>query len=214
MSDDIGFSIHGLNADNSVKLGDDSKMAVQFYKRAVPDEFRSKQAGTSLFVQKDYVKIFQPGERDFIDRPVKESDKYRFPRHWQAYQAGLEKQAEDGTPLDHLFPGNPEIVAMLAAVHVHTVQHLANLTDSSAGNFQFGGDLRKKAQTFLEGAEKGKTFHALEEQVSTLIAQNKLLVERITALEAEGDDEGETPRRGPGRPRKHQPEILNNGPSY
>jgi hypothetical protein len=173
----------GINADGTVKLGSDDKLLVSFYKRAVQDEFQSKSQGTPIFVQKDYVRIIQPGEKDIIDRPVKESDKARWPVKWQAYLQNKE-QAADGTPLDHLFPESPEIVATLRAMHIQTVQQLANLSDTAAGNLQFGGDLRKKAQTYLEGAEKGKKFHALEKRIADQDAEIKQLKEQLAALTA------------------------------
>lgn len=190
--DDLGFTAaQGLNADNSVRMGSDAQLVVMFYKRPVPNEARSKEAGTPIYDPHDYVKIYQPGERDVVDRPVNELDKRRFAQRWAEYQQGKE-QAPEGTPLEHLFPGNPEIVATLRAMRVQTVQQLAKISDTATGNLQFGGDLRQKAQRFLEGAEKGKGFHALEKQVADLVAANKQLAEQVQSLMAarkgESDD--------------------------
>lgn len=201
MFDDIPAAIsHGLNPDGSVRLGTDSQLVVRFYKRAVLNEFKSKQASSPQYESKDYVQIFHPGEKDMIDRPVKESDKLRFSVQWQAFLTKGEQVAE-GTPLDHLWPGNPEIVATLRGSRIQTVQQLAGLTDSACSMLQFGAELRKKAQAFLEGAEKGKTFHALEGRIEEQQAEIKQLREQLGALMADLDDpESEGPRRR-GRPR-------------
>lgn len=212
---DITFDVHGLNADGSVELGSDAQLAVLFYNRAVPNEVRSREQGTPVYEPRDYVKIFHPGEKDVIDRPAKEADKLRFARQWAAYQQRRDQVAE-GTPLEHLFPGNPEIVAQLRAVHVHTVQQLASLSDTAAGGIPFGGALRDKAKTFLDGAERAKGYHVLEKQLEEERAKNRELGERLAALEerfAEADEgDGETPRRGgwpKGKPRK--PQEMNDG---
>lgn len=199
MSDDVAFNVHGVEADGTVRLGSDDKLIVIFYKRAVQDEFQSKITGTPHFVQKDYIKVIQPGEKDVVDRPVKDLDKARWPTKWQAYLAKKEQSVE-GTPLEHLFPDNPEIVATLRAQHVQTIQQLANLTDTASGNLQFGADLRKKARTYLEGAEKGKTFHALEQRIAEQDSTIRSLQEQVAQLVSQGD-EPDSPRRR-GRPPK------------
>lgn len=199
MSDDVSFSVHGLNADNSVRLGDDTRTIAIFYRHSVRNEVKSKEAGTPIFEARDHVKIFHPGEKDCLDRPVKELDKRRFPQQWMAYQSGRE-QIADGTPLDILFPGSPEVVATMRALHINTVQQLAACTDQAIGNLPFGFDQRKKAQDFMTKAESGKTFHALEKQLQERDELIKKLERRIDALE--GEETEEKPRRG--RPRKQE----------
>lgn len=194
--DDLGFTqAQGLNSDMTVRMGSDAQLAVMFYKRAVPNEARSKEIGTPIYEQQDYVKIYQPGERDVVDRPVNELDKRRFAQRWMEYQQGKE-QAVEGSPLEHLFPGNPEIVATLRAMRIQTIQQLAACSDSAIGNLQFGGELRTKAQRFLEGAEKGKGFHALEKQVADQAATIKQLTEQVQSLMAarKGDPDDKTLR--------------------
>lgn len=200
MYDEIPSAVsHGLNPDGSVRLGTDSQLVVSFYRRAVLNEFKSKQASSPQYEPQDFVKIFHPGEKDMIDRPVKESDKARFPQQWQAFLTKGEQIAE-GTPLDHLWPGNPEIVATLRATRIQTVQQLAGLADGACSMLQFGAELRKKAQQFLEGTEKGKTFHALEQRITEQASEIAQLREQLSAVMADlGSEEG--PRRR-GRPPK------------
>lgn len=195
MYDEIPQTVaQGINPDGTVRMGSDSQLIVVFYKRAVQNEFLSKQQGTPQYESKDFVKIYQPGEKDFIDRPVKDSDKFRFAQQWNRYQQNQE-QVSEGTPLDHLFPGNPEIVATLRALHIQTVQQLANLTDTSCSTLQFGDSLRKKAKTYLEGAEKGKTFHTLEKRIQEQDAEIKELREQMKAIIAAQDEDEDKPRR-------------------
>lgn len=196
--DDVSFSVHGLNADNSVRLGDDSRTVAIFSKEAILNEVRSKEAGTPIYESKDFIKIFHPGEKDCLFRPVSALDKRRFPQQWMAYSANQE-QVADGTPLQHLFPGSPEVVANLRAIHIQTVQQLAAVTDQSMGNIPFGHDLRKKAQDYMDRSKDGKGFHALEKQLQERDETIKKLEQRLTALEA---NTGDKPKRG--RPRKSE----------
>lgn len=212
MSEDVTFSVHGLNPDNSVQLGSDNQLVAHFYKRAIVNEARSRAEGSPIYEAKDFIKIFHPGEKDVIDRPVKEMDKYRFANRWASYKQN-EKQAADGTPLEHLFPGNPEIVAQLRASHCETIQQLAAMTDSAATSIPFGGKLKEKAQTFLDGAEKAKGYHALEKQLEEKSARIRELEDRLTAIETSLSDEDEDPPRKPGWPlgKKRKPQEMTDG---
>lgn len=86
--------------------GDDSKQIVKFLNREVIDEVASKEADRLVYVGCDYISIRHPGERDEILRPVRDSDKKRWSKQWQAFEAGA-TQAPSGTPLSVLFPRNP-----------------------------------------------------------------------------------------------------------
>ncbi|MNL50349.1 hypothetical protein D3C87_1733600 [compost metagenome] len=131
---------------------------------------------------------------------MSEVDKHRFAQQWARYQQGQE-QIQDGTPLDVLFPKNPEIVATLKGSHIHTVQALASVPDSA--NLPFISDHKKKAAEFLSGLEGGKGFHALEKKLEDSEFARMELEDRIKSLEAKlksADDEK------PGRSRKPEGE--------
>lgn len=193
----------GLGANGVVQMGDDNRMIAVFYKKAVANPHRSKAEGRPAFDALDYVQIFEPGDKyTKVDRPVKESDKMRFPNKWALYQQNKDQTAS-GTPLEFLYPDQPDLVAELKAMKIHNVEQLRDLSDTNATKLQFGGSLREAARKYLEAADKGKTYHALDaklkDQDSTIKEQNEV----IQALKARLDalDE-QTERRGPGRPRK------------
>lgn len=167
-----------------VQFGDDSKLFVEFSSRPVRDEVKSKDDGRPIFVQVDYVRIRQPGERDEILRPANQMDIRRFQRHWQAYQEGRQAMPE-GTLLSVLFPNNPEIVENLKHDKIFVVEQLAALNDTQIGNIGLGGRaFVDKAKAFLASADKGKDYHALAKQVETLSGQVAALLDKNTALEA------------------------------
>ncbi|TCL70539.1 hypothetical protein [Rhizobium sp. BK251] len=173
-----------------------------FYRGSKRDNFSSQEAGYPIEKGVDMVEIRQAGERDTTKREVTGTDKARWPRHWAAYQAGQE-QTQDGTPLDLLFPKNPEIVATLRANNIHTIQSLAGVPDSTT--LPFIKEHRQKAQIFLEGIDKGKGFHALEKKLEEAEFRNRDLEQRLAEMEARlSDAGGEEQKRGPGRPRSTQ----------
>lgn len=198
---DFALDAHatGMNHDGSVRFGAENQMLAIFYRGTKRDNFASQQNGYPIEKGVDMLEIRQFGEKDSTKREVTPADQIRFPQQWAAYKANRE-QVQDGTPLDLLFPKNPEVVSTLKANNVHTIQALAAVPDSSS--LPFIGEHRAKAKTFIEGIDKGKGFHALEKQLEDAQFRNLELEDRIKALEAKllSDDSDE--KRGPGRPRK------------
>lgn len=201
--DEIPQMAGRVGPNGVVQMGDDNRMIAIFYKKAVPNAARSKAEGIPKFDSVDYVQIFEPGDKyTKVDRPVKESDKMRFPTKWAAYQQNKDQTAT-GTPLEYLYPDQPDLVAELKAMKIQNVEQLRDLSDTNATRLQFGGSLREAARKYLEAADKGKTYHALdaklkdqESTIKELSETNRALIARLEALE-----EGE-PKNGPGRPRK------------
>lgn len=190
----------GMNPDGSVRFGAENQMLVRFYKDTKRDNFASQEAGYPIEKAVDMLEIRQFGEKDSTKRIANDLDKVRFSAQWRAYEAG-QAQIQDGTPLDMLFPKNPEVVATLKANNIHTIQALAAVPDSSSLQFLF--EHKKKAADFLEGIDKGKGFHALEKKLEDSEFARMELEDRIKALEAKlksTDDEK------PGRSRKTEGE--------
>ena len=166
-----------------VEFGDDQRLFVEFVSRSVQDEVQSRDMGRPIFVQVDYVRIRQPGERDEILRPAHRGDQQRFARRWQAYQEGRQ-ELPAGTPLAILFPNNPEIVENLKYDKIFVVETLAGLNDTQIGNIGLGGrQFVDKAKAFLAAASNGKGLQDLFAEVDQLAAGLKAKDERIKALE-------------------------------
>lgn len=192
------------NKGGMVEFGDDSKLFVTFSTQSVVDPVQSRDAGRPIHVHVDYVRIQQPGERDFTLRPATHLDTQRFRRQWQMYQDGR-AQDPSGTLLSVLFPNNPEIVDNLKYFKISTVEQLAGLNDTQIQNVGLGGRaFHDAAVKYLAAAEKGKDYHALAKNVETMNLRMQELEARNQALEAaleEVEGEDTTPRKR-GRPRK------------
>lgn len=163
----------------------DANLIVGFYPRSIHDKARSEKEGKPIFIQQDYVKIQQPGEKlTCVDRPATDIDKARFRNHWAAYQQGKAPPVE-GIPLTLLFPHKPEIVSMLEAYKVQTVEQLARLSASGIQTVGMGSqEWVNKAQAYLNQAEKGVNHHkfsrAIEEK-NAQIAQLKKQLDEVSA---------------------------------
>lgn len=149
--------------------GDDSRQIVKFLIREVIDEVASKEADRLVYVGCDYISIRHPGERDEILRPVRDSDKKRWSKQWQAFEAGA-TQAPSGTPLSVLFPRNPEVCKNLEHDGIATIEILSGLTDTQIGNIGLGGrQFVDKAKAFLAGSNDTRV-KAQEERIAALEA--------------------------------------------
>lgn len=190
---------------------------VQFYRGTKRDVYNSTLQGLPLDVGIDYVKVSNAGEKDNVIHEVNELHKRRWPEQWRAYQEGR-LQIADGTPMDMLFPGNPEIVSTLKANNVHTIEQLADYPDSSLTAFT--PTWKQKAQHFLKGKVDNR-YPQLEREAAEAkaeVAELKAMVEQLLAGQTRTASpaveqvevahivpaDPEPQRRGPGRPPKTQ----------
>ena len=187
MSEALAFDVPELAARATgmdggvVRFGTENQVYVRFYRGTKRDNFASQQAGHPVDRAVDMVEIRQFGEKDSTISEVNDEHRMRWPNSWLRYQQGRE-QIPDGTPLDMLFPRNPEVVSTLKANHIHTIEALAALPDTVT--FQFAGEFKKKAGQFIEGINKGQKFHQLESELETEKLKRMELEDRLKALEA------------------------------
>jgi hypothetical protein len=206
----------GIGEGGRVQFGADDRLWVKFVRKSVRNPGKSDREGRPIYEPVDFVQIQQPGERDMLMRPVREEDKYRWPRLWEAYQAHTE-QTPEGSPVQLLFPNEPHIADMMKDLRVLTIEQLAQLSEH--GITRLGMDGRRyvaKAQAALDqtaaAREVGRLTRALEEEKERgqLLADNfKLLQDRFDALERrmEEDEEPALPLRRRGRLPKVQVDV-------
>jgi hypothetical protein len=108
----------------------------------------------------DYIAIRVPGNRDYASRPVTDADKERFPKEWEAYQAG-KGAAVDGTPLTAL-PGFKMFFGQeFAQEGIKTVEELAACDECPVKGLE---DLHKRAKIYVRAMElenEGAEIHQL-----------------------------------------------------
>jgi hypothetical protein len=167
------------------------KPFVRFFNQSMQLGFESQEAQRPVFTTVPFMELRHPGERDTICRRATRDDAMRWIQEWKAYQAGR-NEGPQGTPMSILFPSDPGICNTLKALDVHTVEQLAELTDTALGNIGMGArDWMMKAQRYMEAVEKGKGFGALEAEVekrttaiTDLRNENRMLKQRLDDLDA------------------------------
>ena len=128
----------------------DKKLFVQFYLRAVLNNFKSAQEGRPIFDEQDYIRIIVPGDKNtIIDTKATPEYMSRFASHFEKYKKN-QSQAVTGTPLEVWPQMTVGQVAELKAMNVHTVEQLAELPDNLAQRIMGSHDLRRRAVAFLD----------------------------------------------------------------
>jgi hypothetical protein len=220
---DVGFTEfqpHSIDSQEIASKGwgmanagvkDDGKIVGFFYKAEL-NRIKSAAAGAPIHDNVIMVSVQNPGEKDCIKRPVKEEDKHRWPNQWAAFQGGR-KQISDGTPLDQLFPTEPNIVATLNQFNIHTVQQLANLSGEALGRVGIGAmQWHQKAKKYLESAAQGVDFHRFEAERKNWAEREAALQKQINDLASQVQQLVHAQSRGQMPPQNYdsQSHLLNN----
>lgn len=141
------------NFANQARYAGDSKLYVTFYVRAVMNNFESAQQGRPIFNEKEYVRIIVPGDsKTTVDCPVTDEFRMRFAKQYELFKKGME-QAVTGTPLEVWPQLTVGLVAELKAMHISTVEQLAELDDGKAQRIMGSHELRRRARAFLDAAQ-------------------------------------------------------------
>lgn len=206
-----------LNVDPNA---DDSLMVKFRLEPVVDDAATAAAGGETKWRNEEVLEIHIPGDRTQIYvGPVTDKHRERFATRYQRWKQGL-ADVPDGTPLSQ-WPGiTPAEVNMLAQGGIHTVEALANVSDSHIGKIGRAVALRDKARRYLENVrasapleameaklreEQGKVT-ALTEKVDRLLAALEAQQPEVDAPPGDGTTSDVPVRRGPGRPPK-QPRL-------
>lgn len=177
------------------------KVSVEFRMDSVQSQIQSEQAGHPVFVEKPFVTVVIPGSGNtIIDTIADEIYQKRFPEQWARFQSGLKGASVSGWRLESWPAVNTAQVKTLQYMGVHTVEQLADLSDTACQSVGMGTlELRVKAKAAIEAARGGA-------DVERLAAENKRRddeMESLRAQIAEMRAQTQEPRR-PGRPPKTQ----------
>jgi hypothetical protein len=181
-------------------------MAVGFGYQPERDDRASEKSGYPVYKDVVFFKCVTPGDTKSVHfQPAKDSDKQRFPRAWAAFQERDSKPTQ-GLPIE-AWPQITRAQAMtLRAMHIHTVESLAEVHDGNVGVMgQQGLELRAKARAFVAQAKDtaaSSAFAAENERLNSELAESRRQIAAL-ATRLENIERGE-PRRGPGRPRKEE----------
>ena len=208
--------------------GSDANLMVEFFVEDVYQEYQSEKEGRAIYKPVNKVRIFAPGNKSDIikhvqmeDEPNSPSHPHRFPRQWAAFQAQQE-QVPDGTPLEMCKFIQSHRVKELKAMHIHTAEQLASMSDANMQALGMDGrrlrDLCKAYVSEDKGTKELSAALAREAAIKADLEAMKQQMAELNArmsqqLHAEGkiyessvqpmpESQGLELRRRPGRPRK------------
>jgi hypothetical protein len=172
-----------------LKFDDDRDKRVIFRHHAERNVQRSREEGRPIFDKKVLMQISWLGDdTQVIERPATEIDKRQYRTQWEQF-CNRQEQVPEGTPVEHLFPANPEVSANLRGIGIHIVEQLARLSPHAIDNIRGAQEWVNKAKKYLEIAEKGVDYHRFEmseeshkREVSALNAQIKMLSDQVNLL--------------------------------
>lgn len=169
-----------------VKFGDDNTSLVFFYNKSVEIPHKSRELGRRYCESQIYVNIQHPGETlNIIDRPMKDEDKYRYRRSWDAFLQNR-SQVPEGTPIDLLFPNYPHVGENLRALGIHTIEQCSELSASAIDNIGRGGqEYVNRAKKYLESAQKGAGFVKLQAELDEERQKNRIMEREMAEIRAQ-----------------------------
>ena len=151
-------------ADQQKQRGNDGGVPV-FFKKAV--SFKDAE-GNVDWRDEIWVKIFNKGDpKNVMERNKRDEDEQRWPDHWKAFLANEEPDIK-GIPLSDFPNITPAERQKCKALHIHSVEDLAEYPDNIITNLGGRGQLlKKKAKEFIEYKE-GTLVKDLQDRIAEL----------------------------------------------
>jgi hypothetical protein len=195
---DLAMLTGTIDPQSGMVIQPDRRMA-RFETVQTQNAVKSREAGRPVFEARTVLFVRHPGERDETTVLANERHQYEFPRQWAAFEAG--KRADpDGTPLAILFPGDPHIVTSLRALHIFTVEMLAECGEEGLRRIGMGArEYQQRAQRFMEAAAKTAPLHQMDAKLRERDDEIALLKEQVAMLAAatkRGRPRNATPTEG------------------
>ncbi|RKZ12211.1 hypothetical protein DRQ32_04205 [bacterium] len=183
---DYGQTAMAFGGSNARHANDDH-LLVRFYMHPAKDKAATVEEGRPIFKDVPYVHIMQPGNKEsIIHRKATDMDKARFAEHYRKFEAREDQDVVSGTPLIE-WPGVSRSQAEeLKFFNVMSVEQLAGMSDTNTQNFRGMGELKRRAQAFLDISKDNAGAGALaaaEKRNEELEATIKELAARLGALE-------------------------------
>lgn len=161
----------------------------RFFMLSVYQPAESARQGRPIYKDKEAISHLLPGDRHSVATNfVTDEHRQRFPEAYRAFKAG-EDMVINGTAL----AGWPQItnaqVAELAAFNVHTVEALADLSDTQAQALGMSGEtLRTRAKAYIDAAKGGAMAAQMAKERDEFKAQvelqNRQMAEMMAQMQA------------------------------
>lgn len=186
MEADYGMTEQAFKASddpNAARFRDDDKLFITFFMHPTEEPEKTLAEGRPIFKDEEHIRIMVPGDKDsIVVRPVRDLDKQRFAARYAAFQNN-EKEVQEGTPLRAWPMMARGQVEELKHFGVHTVEQLANLADVHVSKFMALGNLKTKAQAFIQNAKETAPLEQLNAAVEEKDAEITVLNQALEELQ-------------------------------
>ena len=167
---------------NSPDYGAKDDASVTFTTEEVFSQAASYDAGVPTYVPMDFVTIMTPGNKlNVVHTPVTDFYMWRFPLEWEAFKSGKEAIVQ-GTPLSEWPALTKGQIRDLNYNGVHTVEQVANLSDSVSGILRAFYSMKAKAASWLANREDKSAEIELQSKLDERDARLAALEAQIAAL--------------------------------
>jgi hypothetical protein len=181
---DYGLTEMAHNGQSNRFAGDET-LLVQFYTRPHLNQTKTTEAGRPIYEDAEYIRILQPGNKDsIIERPARDTDRQRFPKHYQHFKSRQEGEFMSGTPLSE-WPGVSRAqVEELKYFNIHTLEQLVGMPDVQAQKIMGVNLLKDRAKKYLEAAQVESAAAAIKERDDRIVQLEGVISKLSARLDA------------------------------
>lgn len=163
----------------------DERIPVQFRMDATKDDAATEKEARPIYRNEEYIRILN-GKDNIIDRPVRDTDKQRWPRAYAAWKAtGVSDPGALGTRLDVWPQMTRAQCEEFRHFKVFTVEQLADLNDDTVRQLPGAAKLKQLARLYVEAAKGEAPFIRMQGELDKRdgeIAELRSEVSRLTKL--------------------------------
>jgi hypothetical protein len=178
-----------VNPMPKLKDAGDEHLHVVFAQASHFDDVKTRDEQRPVFSMLDYITIMVPGDQtSIVHRPIRESDKDRFPLQYAAFLNGKEQQV--GYPLSEWPAITRAQCDELTYFKITTVEALANVSDQVKQKFMGLTQLSEKAKAWLlvrKGEEPAMQLAAAmaakDEELDAMRNQMQMMQEALAELQ-------------------------------
>lgn len=145
------------------------------------------------FQQREYLQLLIPGDaKSSPEHLVDDRLRKRFAKNYQAFKEGRELPV-DGTAIEHWLGADDHMTLLLRSMHLRTVEHVAEMTDTVKSAIGLGGgELQKRARAYLDiqkDVKKADESVAKDNVIADLMNRLRKLEKGKHAASEEDDDD-------------------------
>lgn len=168
--------------DGTIVEQTDACLGVRFFYLSVEDEAATRESGIAKFRDIEMLEALIPGSRDNVHRKVREEDKIRFKRQYDAFVNSNVSQIE-GTSLSQFPFISSAQRKELEYLNIFTGEQLVNMPDGNIDKLgTYGRELIKKVRAFMAMAKDSAAAVAMAEENEKLRAEMDLMKEQMALI--------------------------------